>query len=728
MKRRSLKTLLFMFIVACLFSLSFVSASAADKTVGDFVFSVSGGTATLKEYKGRDADVVIPSKAGTAKVTTIGNEAFWGNKTMKTVSIPSTVTVIGTAAFNECSSLTRVVLPSKLTALGDAVFWYCTNLKQVFIPKTVTSIGENVFTGCNSKLTVYVVKGSFAESRMAAYPQTNWAYRYITSLKLSKSSLTLAKGSSETLVYTYSPVNVYSSKVTYTSSDTKVAAVDSSGKITAKGVGAATITCTTKDGGKVSAKCTVNVVPTKVTSIKLTNQTLNGYTLSWGKSDGATKYNVYLYNSSTKKYESYKITTATSLNISGLKAGSTQQYKIKAYAKVDGKNYCASVSSVYKASVAKPGKVTEITAKPAVDYINLSWKATSLATSYRVYLYDRTASKYIFLGETAKTSFKVMELDPDTQYTFMVRAKAKTSNGNAYSSYSPLTDCATRPEYVTGFSLVEGSVYTSKMTLKWNKIKGATGYQIALYNKSTDAYEIFERVRDSSAVECTLTDLLPGTEYQFRIRAYVTRGTNTTYGYYSSGSLKVTTNDRPADAKEAFNAFDEAYLSSKLSDDSFTLVSIYGAEDINSEDNEAAQTVITASDIGNTVFSYIVNGKDRATDEAVGNLICSAEDFTAIESESITPIGFEDDGNGFRLSFTAKAEAVPSLIRLPAFNNAEDITVDCVTYSEATVTAKVQGSDVDDISVSVPVEVTYTVGEEQKSFTAVITATYLFIR
>ena len=726
MKRRSLKTLLYMFALACLFSLFFVSASAANKTVGDFVFSVNGTSATLTEYKGSDADVVIPSKVGTAKVTAIGNEAFWANKTMKTISIPSTVTVIGTAAFNECSSLTKVVLPSKTVALGEAVFWYCSSLKQIFIPKTVTAIGNNCFTGCSSQLTVYVVKGSFAESRMSAFPQTNWAYRYITELKLTKTSLSLVKGNSATLVYTYSPVNVYNSKVTYTSSNTAVATVDSSGKVTAKGVGTATITCTTKDGGKISAKCTVTVLPAKVTSIKVTNAALNGYTLTWDKADGATRYNVYRYNETTKKYESVKVTAATSLKVTDLKAGSSQQYKIKAYAKVDGKSYSAALSSAFKASTAKPGKVTSITCKPAVDYINLSWKATSLANGYRVYLYDRSVSKYTLLGYTSKTSFKVMELDPNVTYTFMVRAYAKTTNGTVYAAYSPLTDCTTRPDYVTGLTVKADSVYTSKLTLTWNKLKGASGYQLAQYDKASDSFKAIASISGADTNEYTVTNLLPGTEYQFKIRAYVKNDAGTTYGYFLSQALKVTTSDRPANANEAFAAFDEAHLSLGQSADSFTLVSMYGVEDISADDETVAQTL--TADITQTLFSYIVDGKDRETDTAVTELISSADTFTAIDKGAITPLTFEDDGNGFRLTFTADKDTIPSLASLPAFESTEDITVDSVTYSDATVSTKVQGTDIDDITVSVPVSVTCTVNGEQKSFTATITATYLFIR
>ena len=62
-----------------------------------------------------------------------------------------------------------------------------------------------------------------------------------------------------------SPSYAYNKKVTYKSSNTKVATVNSSGKIYAKGQGTATITATAADGSKKKASYPVRVIG-KITS------------------------------------------------------------------------------------------------------------------------------------------------------------------------------------------------------------------------------------------------------------------------------------------------------------------------------------------------------------------------------------------------------------------------------------------------------------------------------
>ena len=75
-------------------------------------------------------------------------------------------------------------------------------------------------------------------------------------VQLSKTSLNLTVGDSETLTATVSPKGS-DQTVTWTSSDTSVATVKD-GVVTAVKAGKATITCTTKDGG-TSATCAVTV-------------------------------------------------------------------------------------------------------------------------------------------------------------------------------------------------------------------------------------------------------------------------------------------------------------------------------------------------------------------------------------------------------------------------------------------------------------------------------------
>ena len=91
---------------------------------------------------------------------------------------------------------------------------------------------------------------------------------HVTSVKLNKSSTTLVVGESETLTATVLPADATDKSVTWTSSDSSVATVNSNGTITAVAIGTATITVKTNDGGK-TATCWVSVTPVHVTRISL---------------------------------------------------------------------------------------------------------------------------------------------------------------------------------------------------------------------------------------------------------------------------------------------------------------------------------------------------------------------------------------------------------------------------------------------------------------------------
>ena len=81
----------------------------------------------------------------------------------------------------------------------------------------------------------------------------------VTGISLDKSAVSISKGRSTTLRAKILPENATDKTVTWTSSNNDVATVNSKGKITAKAIGYAVITATTKDGGS-TATCKVRVV------------------------------------------------------------------------------------------------------------------------------------------------------------------------------------------------------------------------------------------------------------------------------------------------------------------------------------------------------------------------------------------------------------------------------------------------------------------------------------
>ena len=81
----------------------------------------------------------------------------------------------------------------------------------------------------------------------------------VKKISLSKSSLSLKVGEKKKIKATVSPNNAENKKVKWTSSNKKVATVDSQGNITALKKGTAEITAISKDTSKVKKSCKVTV-------------------------------------------------------------------------------------------------------------------------------------------------------------------------------------------------------------------------------------------------------------------------------------------------------------------------------------------------------------------------------------------------------------------------------------------------------------------------------------
>ena len=87
-------------------------------------------------------------------LTKIGDDVFYGCKSLSSITIPNKVTTIGTSAFNDCTSLTTVTFSSGLEAINDLAFHMCTALTSVNIPDSTKTIGAHAFDNCYALATV----------------------------------------------------------------------------------------------------------------------------------------------------------------------------------------------------------------------------------------------------------------------------------------------------------------------------------------------------------------------------------------------------------------------------------------------------------------------------------------------------------------------------------------------------------------------------------------------
>lgn len=165
------------------------------------------------------------------------------------------------------------------------------------------------------------------------------------SIKLSKKSLSLKKGSSYTLKSYTEPKNSFPT-VKWSSSKSSVASVSSAGKVTAKKVGTAVITGKSGNGKKASCKITVIPKTNKIKKLKKSGS--KGIKITWSKVSGVTKYQIYM---SKKKSSGFKriatVSSKKSSYIKGkLKKKKRYYFKIRSYQTVKKKKIYSKFSSV----------------------------------------------------------------------------------------------------------------------------------------------------------------------------------------------------------------------------------------------------------------------------------------------------------------------------------------------------------------------------------------------
>lgn len=217
---------------------------------GGSSWETTATTATLVQAKSTDCG--FSARTISTATTCVGVDKHYLDEYQESYDFGQTWTTI--------SSSTGTLIEAKSADCGYAERTisgtpYCDGADLVVVTSAQTSSDSgSTWTTVSTAITM-------VESGSSQCHQTV----HVTGVTLNKNSMSLNSGSSETLVATVSPSNADDKSVTWSSNNTSVATVNSSGLVSGVTSGSATITVTTTDGG-YTAQCSVSVsVPTPPT-------------------------------------------------------------------------------------------------------------------------------------------------------------------------------------------------------------------------------------------------------------------------------------------------------------------------------------------------------------------------------------------------------------------------------------------------------------------------------
>ncbi len=273
--------------------------------------------------------------------------------------------------------------------------------------------------------------------------------------------------------------------------------------------------------------------PAPVTGLKVAGTAKTALRLSWNKNSKAEGYIVEQYKGKTwKRIAKLAKNTTTSYRITGLSAGKTYKFRVKAYA-FDKK------TAIYGGYASVSGKTdADTTAKTptavtglkiggrAADAIRLNWNKNSGASGYIIEQYKSGQWKRIArIGSNSTVTYRVEKLAAGTKYSFRIKSYSFKNSKAVYSTYKKISGY-TKPAAVSGLKVAGRS--KDALRISWNKNSKANGYIVEQYKNGK--WVRISRIGKNSTVTCRVSGLKSSTSYVFRVRTFIVDGKTPLYG------------------------------------------------------------------------------------------------------------------------------------------------------------------------------------------------------
>ena len=297
--------------------------------------------------------------------------------------------------------------------------------------------------------------------------------------------------------------------------------------------------------------------------------TSSSVSLKWDKNANASGYEIEQYKGG-KWMQIAKINNSStvSYNVSGLAEDTTYTFRMRAYKTLSsGTSYSDYVRLAAKTQLTNTDKFVGTAISPTA--VKLDWNRNDKVTGYIIEQYKGGKWTQIAVTKNNTTlTFTVKGLADATPYSFRIKTYKNADGKTNYSGYATVKT-ETPPAAVKNARVT--STTATWITLEWERNANVTGYAIEQYKGGK--WTQIAVTKNNTTLKFIVKGLNPDTKYSFRIRAYKTNGTKTTYGGYVS--MAGTT--RIANVAK-FNATALSQTSVKLSWSSNTIASGYVIE------------------------------------------------------------------------------------------------------------------------------------------------------
>lgn len=277
--------------------------------------------------------------------------------------------------------------------------------------------------------------------------------------------------------------------------------------------------------GKMSATVYNNeflLAPTELTA-KL--DTGNVIRLSWKKVYGADEYEVYRSTSANGTFVKVFTGTGTTFNTENVVPGTTYYFKVKAINKSNsaGNSPFSATASVTTSNLEKP----KLTITNTDTGFKVTWDKIKGADKYKVYRATSENGPYTFALEVTGTSYNTNNVENGKTYYIKVEAVCTANTKANAMSDAAKTTWGTAPEQPDPIDKPvpkAGNSITGKPQLTWEKVDGATKYEIYRSGYKDGTYT---KMFTTTATSYTNTSANAGYIYYYKVKA-VGNGTSAT--------------------------------------------------------------------------------------------------------------------------------------------------------------------------------------------------------